>query len=159
MARKTTKRKKSAEPRPQAKAATSRRSLFLYGGAALVLAGGAGTAFGVDFMAKLDEQDLSVIGNGTPAVVQIHDPTCPECTLLQRSARKALKSFDTDALNYRVAYLNTEDGSRFSGNQGLSRVTLALFDGDGQRVHTIQGVREADFVRDSIALHLALDTK
>lgn len=157
MARKTTKRKKSAEPQQKPKAASSRRSVLLYGGAAVLVAGGAGTAFAVDFMSKLEEQDLSAIGNGTPAVVQIHDPACPDCALLQRAARKALRSFDGAALNYRVAYLNTEEGSRFSGAQGLSRVTLALFDGAGERVHTIQGVRDAAFLRESIALHLDLD--
>ncbi|MEM6728434.1 MAG: hypothetical protein AAF618_08035 [Pseudomonadota bacterium] len=77
MARKTTKRKKaqtSAQPAPKA----SRRGLLLYGGAGFLALGGAGTAFAVDFMAKLEEQDLSVIGNGTPALVQIHDPACPD---------------------------------------------------------------------------------
>ena len=34
--------------------------------------------------ATIREGDLSQIGNGTPTVVQIHDPQCPRCVALVR---------------------------------------------------------------------------
>ncbi|MEL7026665.1 MAG: hypothetical protein AAGO57_05470, partial [Pseudomonadota bacterium] len=117
-----------------------RIAAFGFGG--VVIAGG-GTAFAVDFSRKLSELDLSVIGQGTPVVVQIHDPQCALCADLQRQTRRALRRFDDDALFYRVANIRNEEGLSFQTGQGLPHVTLVLFDKDGRRVHVVEGVTPA----------------
>lgn len=70
-----------------------------------------GSVFATDFRKKLQEQDLSVIGQGLPVVLQIHDPQCSSCTAFQRQTRRALKSFDEGGLIYRVANTQTSDGA------------------------------------------------
>ena len=150
MAKKTRKRRKSGAAQGQGTAQTggpSRRmtlrqiATFGIGGAVLL---GGGGVFAMDFRKKLQEQDLSVIGQGTPVLLQIHDPQCPNCTALQRQTRRALKSFDEGEILYRVANIQTPDGLARQRMEALPTVTLALFDGAGTRVHVIEGVTPAD---------------
>ena len=63
-----------------------------------ILAGGGGWYLVSEVRATIAEQDLSRIGNGIPAVVQIHDPQCPRCLALQRETRKAMSGFADDEL-------------------------------------------------------------
>ena len=128
MARKTTKRRKSAatgetDAQSNAAKAMSRRSAMIrlgaycVGGMALV---GGGTAFALDFRRKPAEQDLSVIGNGTPSIVQIHDPSCQLCAQLQKETRKALRAFPADAVNVRhTGCTRDETTSRDHGSHGV----------------------------------------
>lgn len=128
-------------------AAPDRRAFMnkvYWGGAALAVAGGA-TFFGArSVTAKMAEFDLSRVGQGLPSVVQVHDPTCPTCTALQRQTRKALRGVDSDALIYLVADIKTEEGQAFAGRFGVPHVTLLLFDGQGNHVDTLEGMRQAD---------------
>lgn len=133
---------------------TLRNSAFLGAGALIV--GGGGAALALDFRRKMDEQDLTVIGNGTAAIVQVHDPSCADCATLQKQTRQALRQFSPDAVNFRVANIASREGSAFQGQQGLPHVTLALFDGSGERLHVVRGVREADELADIFAYHLGL---
>jgi len=167
MARKTQKRKKSRSPAqppagPPRQRGMSRRDALrtgaLFGVGALLIAGG-GTAFALDFRRRLVEQDLSVIGNGVPTIVQIHDPSCVQCAALQTATKRALRSFEASAVNYRVANITTEAGGQFQGEQGLPRVTLALFNGSGERVHVVSGVENATDLEDVFAYHLALPSQ
>jgi len=118
-----------------------------WGGAALAI-GGAATFFGArSVMAKMAEFDLSRIGHGVPSVVQIHDPTCPVCTTLQRQVRKTLRRVDRDALVYLVADIKTAEGQAFAAEYGVPHVTLLLFDGAGVLVDTLQGPRDTTELR------------
>ena len=90
-------------------------------------------------MATITEQDLTRIGNGKPAIVQIHDPQCPRCQALQRETRKALKSVDNDVLQYLVANIRNKKGREFATSHGVPHVTLLLFDGNGKRRDTLSG--------------------
>ncbi|MDA8586228.1 hypothetical protein N9L47_08115 [Rhodobacteraceae bacterium] len=90
------------------------------------------------------EQDLSRVGQGKPAIVQIHDPQCALCTELQRQARKALKEIDDEDLLYLVASTRTDDGAAFANALGLSHVTLVLMNADGQVESVLEGVRQSD---------------
>lgn len=157
MARKTTKRAKS--PSQPKETPQTRRSVLVKGAAyaagGLVLAGGAG-AFAMDFRKKLAEQDLSVIGQGTPVIVQIHDPQCQLCTTLQRHTRRALRSIEDGAVLYRVANIKTEEGSAHQAREGLPHVTLVLYNGDGERVHVIEGVTPTEELIEAFQNHLRL---
>lgn len=155
MARKTSKPRKSKTPQsaPAPERKLSRRDMLtklsVYGVGAVVVAGG-GSALAYDFSKKLTEADLSVIGNGTPTIVQIHDPGCSMCQSLQKQTRAAFKLCDDTAFQYRVANIKSTDGAAFQAQVGLPHVTLVFFDDAGQHIHTIQGVTPADQIKSDI---------
>jgi hypothetical protein len=117
------------------------RNLAFYGVAAVAVSGG-GLYLVTDVMANAREHDLSRIGNGIPAIVQVHDPGCPSCLALQREARIAMESFESEDLQYLVANLSTPAGRKLADRYGVGRVTLLLMDGTGKRLLTLAG--EAD---------------
>ncbi len=130
----------------------SLKTMALYGaGGALLLGGGA--AFALDFRSKLSEADLSKIGQGTPTIVQIHDPTCRLCLALQRETRTALADLDKNYL-YLVANITTTDGAAFAVRMGQPHVTLALLDGEGTPIHFINGVTPAETLKALFVTHL-----
>ncbi|MEM8631125.1 MAG: hypothetical protein AAGF74_07805 [Pseudomonadota bacterium] len=158
MARKPSKRKKttqSAPTSPDRRTTLRRLGLYAIGGAVVI---GGGAAFAVDFQRKLGEHDLSVIGQGTPVVLQIHDPQCALCTELQRETRRALRSVPAGALLYRVADIRTDGGAARAALEGLPHVTLAFFDAAGRRVHVIQGVTPAAEIEAAFTEFLAIPT-
>lgn len=151
-------RKQSATG-PKAATPTTRRAMLrniaAFGAVGVaVAAGGAFLARGV--MASVAESDLDVIGQGIPVVVQIHDPSCPDCTRLQREARAAMRDFNDDQLLYRVANLTTEKGASFAAGHGQGRVTLILLNGEGRRVQVVNGVHDRQLLAQDFAL-LAAD--
>lgn len=85
------------------------------------------------------EHDLTRFGQGVPTVVQIHDPDCPLCTALQRTARAAVSGFDETELVFLVANIKTQEGRALATANGVGHVTLLLFDGEGQRREVIHG--------------------
>ncbi len=123
--------------------AQSRRAMLQYGGLGAVLLLGGGYFGTRALQASIAETDLTRVGQGTPAVVQIHDPGCPICNKLQKEARKALDAMDGDQPAYLVANIKTLEGSTFAANYGVPHVTLLTFDGEGQLVDTLRGAREA----------------
>ena len=150
----TPKRKRAsntATPAPApVKTGPNRRQMMgylQYGVLGAVVIGGAGTYAATSIMADLAERDLTRLGQGTPTIVQIHDPTCNDCSLLQSETRAALRSFDDDDIGFLVADLNSTDGAAFAREHGVGRVTLMLFDGDGRPVDVMTGVRGRDALR------------
>lgn len=118
-----------------------------------VLAGA--TVFSVQSVqATICEADLTKIGKGKPSVVQVHDPNCSLCQQLQRQTRKALKSFDDEAVTFLVADINTAEGGAFAARYGVPHVTLLLFDGTGEMMQVVSGPSDADTLRRIIGAHL-----
>lgn len=146
MPRKKPNRRKSADQKTT-KRKLSRREVLtagaLFAGGAVLL-GGAATTTALAFVRSLDEADLAVVGNGVPVIVQIHDPQCALCARLQKQTRNALKGLSDDDVLFRIANITSQDGAAFQMQQNLPHVTLALFDGSGQRVHVVRGVHPAD---------------
>jgi hypothetical protein len=118
-----------------------RRALLRNG--LLIMGGiGIGGVFATNMvMAGMAETDLSRVGQGTPTIVQVHDPNCSSCQELQRETRAALKAFDDTDLQYLVANIKSEDGSAFANSYGAPHITLLLFDAEGQLRSTLNGVR------------------
>ncbi len=146
------------QPNGGGAAATSSRRGFLkraVGGAAAVAAVGVGGWYLVaEVRAGLREEDLSQIGNGIPAVVQIHDPQCPQCRALQRETRDALAAFDGSELQYLIANIRSDEGRRFAATHGVGHVTLLLFDGDGEHRDTLVGRNTAEHLERAFRRHL-----
>lgn len=121
-------------------------------GAAVV--GGGGYWFATDVQATMREHDLTRLGQGVPTVVQIHDPGCPRCTALQRTARAAMSGFDETELVFLVANINTEEGRAIATANGVGHVTLLLFDGEGRRREIIEGPSTEARLEAAFANHL-----
>ncbi len=119
--------------------------LRTWGLLALAVMAGAGYLI-ADVTATIAEHDLSRIGNGIPAVVQIHDPRCSSCVALQHEAREAMEAFDKGELQYLVADINNSDGRKLANAHGVGNVTLLLFDGGGKRRQTLSGPNTSDIL-------------
>lgn len=105
--------------------------------------------------ATIAEHDLSKIGNGRPAIVQIHDPQCPVCLALQRETRDALSAFNQNDFEYLVANIRSKEGSDFANKYFVPHVTLLLFDGQGKLSKILNGSNKSDFLQTEFASHLA----
>ncbi|WP_342076390.1 hypothetical protein [Yoonia sp. SS1-5] len=122
--------------------ATDRRSFLGIGLVGAVAVGGGGYLLTNMVMAGVAEQDLSRVGQGTPAIVQVHDPSCTMCQDLQRETRAALKAFDDDEITYLVANIKSDAGAAFATLHAVPHVTLVMFDGRGNRQAVLNGVRD-----------------
>lgn len=94
--------------------------------------------------------DLSVIGNGVPTVVQIHDPGCRLCQSLRRNVDSVKGEF-RDRIQFRIADIHTRSGRALARRYDVPHVTLLLFDGDGKLVTVLSGVRDPDDLRPSFS--------
>lgn len=161
------KRGKSPKPRkaptqstePSADGARSGRSrrdtLRLLRNGALIAAGLGAVGFGVtSVQATMAEHDLTRIGKGIPAIVQIHDPQCSLCLALQKQTRKALRRFDSGDVTYLVANINTPEGAALAARYAVPHVTLLLFDGDGDMRQIVRGPSTRDVLETTFAEHL-----
>ena len=136
----------------------SRRNFIstLSNGALIVAAsGGVGWYFIDEVCATTREIDLSRIGNGIPAVVQIHDPECPLCRALQKEAREAMSGFDENQLQYIVANVRQTKGRQLANKHGVNHVTLLLFDAKGNRKRILAGSNKSDYLKNAFANHVA----
>ena len=136
---------------------TGRRDLFrkvASGGLVLAAVGGVGWYFVEEVRATIREEDLSQIGNGIPAVVQIHDPQCPTCRALQSEVRDALEAFDSAELQYLVANIRSDEGRRLANAHGVGHVTLLLFDGAGERREVLAGPNSASYLERAFRRHI-----
>jgi hypothetical protein len=135
----------------------SRREFFAtLSNAALVTAatGGVGWYFIDEVCATTREHDLTRIGNGIPAVVQIHDPECSHCRALQSETRDALSNFKENELQYLVANIRLDKGRQLANTHGVGHVTLLLFDGKGNRRRILAGQNTSDFLVGAFRSHL-----
>ncbi|WP_419910678.1 hypothetical protein [Hoeflea sp.] len=113
------------------------------GAIGLLAVGGIGFLLVQHVEGSMREHDLSRIGNGTPTVVQIHDPQCSRCLALQRQTRNALKQFDEGEIDYVIANIRSAEGRDFAARFGVQHVTLLLFDADGAHQGTLRGQRQS----------------
>ncbi|NNF76856.1 MAG: hypothetical protein HKN05_02395 [Rhizobiales bacterium] len=140
--------RREAPHAPETKSVSRRSLLGLvrnWGLFAAVAAGG-GWYLVDEVLATISEQDLSKIGNGTPTVVQIHDPQCSRCIALQKEARKAMKAFGSNELQYLVANIRSEKGRALASANGVGHITLLLFDAKGQRREILHGNSHSDYL-------------
>ncbi|PKQ12402.1 MAG: hypothetical protein CVT70_08590 [Alphaproteobacteria bacterium HGW-Alphaproteobacteria-1] len=155
MAKSTKRRVRKATAQPAADTPLSRRALLSragYGAAGVLVLGGAGL-WGVRHVQAVQaEHDLDRIGQGVPAIVQVHDPQCPICNALQAETRKALHGLgEGQEVLYLVANIRTPEGTGFATQYGVPHVTLLLFDGSGNLQETLRGPHEAEALRPAFA--------
>lgn len=99
-------------------------------------------------------RDLSQIGQGVPAVVQVHDNTCPVCTELRGTVERIEGDFSDKTLLIRVADVHTEEGLAFAGRYTAARrATLLYIDGEGNLVNEISGAQGEAALRRTFREH------
>jgi len=96
--------------------------------------------------------DLGIIGNGKPVLVQAHDTTCAPCRNLQSSVMSVIDEYPE--IEYKVANLNSREGSVFARKHGAQIVTLLFFNSKGERVGIQSGIQTEDQVRTFIERYL-----
>ena len=151
---KTTGKKYGAGPRVRSAGRTSQRGTarsrrnLLRNIAVCVIVGslvsGGGWYVSRGVQAGIAEHDLSLLGNGVPTVVQIHDPQCPRCRALRRETREAISRFEDGTIQYLVANIRRPQGRRFAAKHRVGHITLLLFDGNGRRRGILAGERKSD---------------
>ncbi|TVR74406.1 MAG: thioredoxin family protein [Spirochaetaceae bacterium] len=114
---------------------------------ALVLLTGAVVALSAYNQRLERAYDLSVVGQGVPVVVQVHDPDCPFCVELRRNVESITGEFDSRELLIRYAELPTSEGAAFARLYGAERVTLLFFDAQGELKAHQAGVQEPEQLR------------
>jgi hypothetical protein len=118
----------------------------------LVMAAGAGiTALNNNYDTN---HDLSVIGQGLPTIVQIHDPSCQLCIRLRSNAKSALGRIAGEDVLFRVADITTPKGRLLQSKHNVPHVTLLLFDRDGKLSRTLNGVKTDDFLHQAFLAHI-----
>lgn len=140
----------------------SRRDILRYvrnGTIAAGVLGFGGWSVARTYAQQVELLDLAAIGNGTPTVVQVHDPQCPTCQELQKRTLRAAKGFEDGALQVRVANIRGPEGRAIADRYGVPHVTLLLFDGQGEMQRVISGLQEVDYLRDQFRAHIARFSK
>ncbi len=144
-------KKTHKSPSPaEAPTKTSRRDLLVRARnwtIGLAIVGGGGAILTRNVYGTIREHDLSRVTNGTPTIVQVHDPQCSMCRALQSETRRALKHFEGGDINYVIANIATPEGRNFAAQYGAQHVTLLLFDADGRLRESLQGEREEGELR------------
>lgn len=91
------------------------------------------------------QRDLSVIGQGLPTLVQVHDETCPKCRKLLSSVNAVITEFPD--MGFKIADLKSTAGKKFSVKHQVSKVTLMYFDSAGKKIDVVSGLQSKDDVR------------
>ena len=97
--------------------------------------------------------NLADIGQGTPVVVQIHDPSCQLCLKLRKNANAAIDRLDGDLL-FRIADITTPQGRALQLRHDVENVTLLLFDGHGKLRNVLQGVKSDVLLHKTFMAHI-----
>lgn len=142
-----------ADDEPQTRRDVLRK--FRNGGIAVAVLGGGGWFAVQDVQATMREHDLTRIGNGTPTIVQIHDPNCSMCVALQKETRAALKGFEDDQIQFLVANIRDSRGKKLASEHGVGHVTLLLFDGKGNRREIMRGTNDRSVLEPAFRRFLA----
>jgi len=138
--------KSAAQPKakPTAGFVNRRNMIKLLIGVPLV--GAAGAAIHRYDVQNRGLHDLSLIGQGKPVVVQIHDPACPLCRRLMNNTRKALDG--NEDILFKVADVTSSEGEAFRQVYNAETVSLILFDAKGRNRGAIRGVQTAEVLKE-----------
>ena len=100
------------------------------------------SAFAINMYKKKWDKyhDLSVIGNGKPTIVQVHDPKCPQCKELQANTLKAITDYKS-RIQFKIADISTGPGRKLQRDHEARIVTLLMFDAKGSLKRSLAGVK------------------
>lgn len=93
--------------------------------------------------------DLSLIGQGKPAVVLIFDNENVASSTLMEGFNKVRDDYD-GAVEFLVADINTDSGERFAFTHRMTSASAVYFNGEGERVLAFHGPQDEQVLHDSI---------
>ena len=92
--------------------------------------------------------DLSVVGERKSVLVQVHDPACSSCRVLQSSVESVINEFPN--MEYRIADMNRNEGRRFALRHQIGITSLVHSSRSG-RITKITGIQTKEEVRDFLS--------
>lgn len=147
-------RERQREKKKQRARARRRRRMVLVGAIAVLGIGAVAAVLAAVNTPDRNTRDLTQIGAGVPAVVQVHDITCPVCNELKTNVESIEDEFSDDELIYRVADIATDEGLAFARQYTANRrVTLLFFDAEGELIDERVGLRSPEELRSAFAEH------
>jgi len=90
--------------------------------------------------------DLTVIGKGKPAAVQVFDPNSVSSLDLMEAFNKVRGEYE-GRIEFLLADLNRDEGKQFAQTHGVGSNTLVLFGPDGSKVGTVPGPQNAEALK------------
>lgn len=99
--------------------------------------------------------DLSRIGQGRPAVVLMHDKEAVASQELMNLLNGIRGDYE-DRVEFLVTDVATPEGEAFAAIQRVGNSLLVLFDGTGNRIAVIDGIRDAQILRSTLEARLQL---
>lgn len=96
--------------------------------------------------------DLSVIGQGVPVIVQIHNPSCPTCRRLKNAVTSAIKGQVN--LEFRLADITSREGKAIQDKYNVPHLTLLFFSKKGELLHTARGLLTPEQITSRINRYL-----
>ena len=144
MSKRKIKQKTAYKVSPEKKIKWRRRDLKRFVFTLIILFGVGGLGLAAFKKNYNISHDLSVIGQGIPSVVQIHDPQCKLCIQLRSNAKVAMARIADENLLFRVTDITTPEGRRLQRLHRVPNVTLLLFDRDGKLNRSLNGVKSDD---------------
>lgn len=100
----------------------------------------------VSLLPRSFSQDLSVIGQGTNAVVLVHDGNILQSTDTMVAMNAIRDDFD-ERVTFIVADINTPEGKRFADNHGFGQAALAFFAANGDRLQVLYSEQTGESLR------------
>ncbi|MER2510841.1 MAG: hypothetical protein ABTQ25_00195 [Nitrosomonas ureae] len=91
-------------------------------------------------------QDLSVIGQGTNAIVLVHDGNILQSTDTM-AAMNAVRDDFEEYVAFIVADINTPEGKRFADSNGFGPAVLAFFAANGDRLQVLYSEQTSESLR------------
>ena len=128
-----------------------KRRLLLKSAVGLGVLGVAAGAISAYDNKQRELHDLTLVGSGTPVVVQIHDTTCPICRSLKSVTANVLK--DHSQIQFRIADLATSQGQALQQKYGVQKTTLLLFDAKGNLLDTVIGLQTREELEPLFSRH------
>ncbi|NBB90268.1 MAG: hypothetical protein GVY23_03560 [Spirochaetes bacterium] len=101
-------------------------------------------------------RDLTAVGLGVPAVVQVHDATCPVCSELRANVESIEGDYSDDELLIRIADVHTDKGAAFASRHTMARrATLLFLNGEGELVDVRSGAIPSEDLKLLFSRHIS----
>lgn len=91
-------------------------------------------------------QDLSVIGQGTNAIVLVHDGNILQSTDTMIAMNAVRDDFE-EHVAFIVADINTPEGKRFADSRGFGAAALAFFAANGDQLQVLYSEQTSESLR------------
>lgn len=101
------------------------------------------------------DDDLSILGKGTPAVVLIRDKNAVQSFELME-VLNGIRSKYTGKVNFLLTDADTPEGKAFISASNASRVSVVLVDDSGKAVNVLYAPQSAESMQQAIAGSLGI---